>query len=70
MVNRWALKNFALCICCNEEEFVVWGKGDGSDSLSEVKVSKNHSLDHVDDEGEAVNIDADESTTIWGKDQP
>ena len=65
MVDGRALKYLALSISCNEEELVVWREGDRCDHLSKVEMCQDYSLDHIDDESEAINIDADQGTAIW-----
>lgn len=66
MVNRWGFKDFDLRVCRHEEKFAVRRERNGSDSVSEVEVRDHDSLDHIDDQCEAIYIDADQSSLVWG----
>ena len=65
VIDGWAFKNFALRVCGDKEELVVRRKGNCCDSISEVEMCKNDTFDHVDDQSEPINIDADQGVSIW-----
>ena len=65
MVNRWGLKDLYFGVCRHKEELAVRGESNRSDRVSEVKVRNHHSLDHIDDQGKAIHIYADQSSLIW-----
>lgn len=67
MVNLWGFKDFDLRVCRHEEELTVRRERNGSDSVSEVKVRDHDSLDHIDDQCKAIDIDADQSSLVWGQ---
>ena len=64
VIDGWRFKNLHLSVSGNEEELIVRGKGNRRDRVSEIEVSNHDSLCHVDDQGEAVHVDADESLAI------
>lgn len=59
MVDGGTLEDFTLSVCSHEEELIVWREGDSCDRISEVKVGNDNVLDHVDNQGKAVYINAD-----------
>ena len=64
MVDGRTFKDFALGVCGDEKELVVRRKGHGCDCVSEVKVSDHNLLNHVDDQGKSIDINADQSAAI------
>ena len=64
MLYRGALEYFALSVRRDKEEPIIWREGNRRHGIAEVKVSKYDSLDHVDDNGEAVDVNADECATV------
>ena len=69
MVDRGTFKDLALGVCGDEEELVVRREGDRGDGVSEVEMRQYDALDHVDYQRKAINIDADQSSTIRRQDQ-
>ena len=64
MVDSWSLKDLDLRVRRHKEELAVRGECNGSNRVSEVKVRNHHSLDHIDDQGKAVHIYADQSSLV------
>lgn len=59
-VHRRALKNLAFRSSSHEEEPVIRAEGDRGDRVTEVEMGNNYFLNHVDDQGEAIHVDADQ----------
>lgn len=64
MVDGRTFKDFALGVCGDEKELVVRRKSHGCDCVSEVEVSDDDFLYHIDDQGKSIDVNADEGAAI------